>query len=124
MVATDPKLLTPDRADIFESGAVTSSETYGINLPNSRAKSNLKPFTQYFWKVKVWDQDEKQSDWSPTAEFSTGPVAESDWHAQWIGFDKLRDNTKKVGEHILPPPAFMRKSFEVSKGVKRAVLHC
>jgi alpha-L-rhamnosidase len=123
VVATNKSMLTPEKADVFSSKIITSNVTAGIPIEGA-GSHGLKPFHQYFWTVRVWDQNEVVSNWTTPAEFSTGPMSESDWHAQWIGFDKLRDNTKKVGEHILPPPAFLRKSFAVTKNVKRAVLHC
>ena len=136
IVASDKEKLELREADVFNSTIVKSSQTVGIVLEGDRLSFStgsgshepsffgLKPFHHYFWSVRVTDQDGKTSDWSPVAEFGTGPLSESDWHAEWIGYDKLRDNTKKVGEHILPPPTFLRKTFNVSKRVKHAVLHC
>ena len=120
IVASDPKNLTPEKADIWDSGAVTSKETYGINLPASKLASN----NRYFWKVRVWDQDEKVSAWSPVAEFATGPMNAADWHADWIGYDKACDATKVEDGHFLPPPVYFRHNFDVTKSVKHAVLHC
>lgn len=136
IVASEKSMLNPDKADIWKSGEVHTESTFGIQLPEmgktgeatrgtfSAPAKGIEAFHQYYWSVRIKDQDGKTSDWSPATEFSTGPMSASDWHAEWIGFDKLRDNTKQVGKIILPPPAFMRKGFEVKKNVKRAVLHC
>ncbi len=120
LVATDASLLTPEKADVWASGSVTSADTYGIELPTKK----LSPNHKYVWKVRVWDQDEAMSGWSPVAEFGTGPFSSSDWKADWIGYDKARNDTPEKDGHILPPPAYFRHSFNVSKPIKRAVLHC
>ncbi len=119
LVATDPKNLSPEKADIWKSGEVKSSSTYGISIPTS----NLQACHRYVWKVRVWDQDNQASDWSPVAEFATGPMSQGDWKAQWIGFDKPVDETKKIDDHVLPPPVFFRRGFSIDKPVKRAVLY-
>ncbi|MBI1334402.1 MAG: Bacterial alpha-L-rhamnosidase [Armatimonadetes bacterium] len=120
VVASDPKNLSPEKADIWSSGAVTTNQSYGISIPTNK----LQPDHEYFWKVRVRDQDEKVSDWSPTASFGVGLTDPALWKAEWIGYDKPRDETKELGGHILPPPVFFRRSFDVSKSVKRAVLYC
>ena len=137
IVASEKSKLNPESADVWKSGEVHMGSSYGIQVPikgqmgvttrgtlTTKVSTGLYPFHQYFWSVRVTDQDGKVSDWSPATEFATGPMKPEDWTADWIGFDKLRDNTPKVGEHILPPPAFLRQRFLVTKSVKRAVLHC
>jgi alpha-L-rhamnosidase len=45
----------------------------------------LQANTMYYWKVRVWDEKGKPSDWSPAARFLVGPLTAGDWKAQWIG---------------------------------------
>ncbi|MEI8281219.1 MAG: family 78 glycoside hydrolase catalytic domain [Armatimonadota bacterium] len=137
VVATDKTLLSNEKADIWHSGNVQTNATTGIQVPKAgqfgqmtrstvatSKSAGLSPFHRYYWSVRAIDQDGKTSDWSAPAEFSTGPMSASDWIADWIGFDKLRDKTKKIGDHLLPPPAYLRQNFLVTKSIKRAVLHC
>ncbi|MEI7985540.1 MAG: family 78 glycoside hydrolase catalytic domain [Armatimonadota bacterium] len=136
VVATDKTKLSNEKADVWHSGVIRSNSTSGIQIPAkgklgvatrgtaSDASNGMNPFARYYWSVRVSDQDGKTSEWSAPTEFATGPMKPEDWNADWIGFDKLRENTKKVGDHILPPPAFLRQHFLVTKGIKRAVLHC
>lgn len=119
VVATDPKNLSPEKADIWASGAVTSKDSYGISVPGNK----LQAHHRYWWKVRVWDQDEKVSDWSAPADFGVAMLPKT-WKAEWIGYDKACDATKKVGDHFLPPPIYFRDKFSVKKAVKRAVLNC
>ena len=136
VVATEKSKLSNEAADVWHSGVVRSNATHGIQIPakgmmstSTRAtiavtSKGLNPFARYYWSVRVADQDGKVSDWTTPTEFSTGPMKPQDWIADWIGYDKLVDKTKKVGDHFLPPPSFLRQKFLVTKSVKRAVLHC
>ncbi|WP_158642954.1 family 78 glycoside hydrolase catalytic domain [Mucilaginibacter ginsenosidivorax] len=39
---------------------------------------------QYFWKVRVWDQNGSVSAWSKTASWTMGMLSPADWRAGWI----------------------------------------
>lgn len=40
----------------------------------------------YYWKVRVWDNKGRKSEWSAPAKFSIGLLEKSDWKASYIGF--------------------------------------
>ncbi|MDR0536565.1 MAG: family 78 glycoside hydrolase catalytic domain [Tannerellaceae bacterium] len=84
LVASSPALLKPGKADVWDSGKTSGSETNQIELPGEQ----FSPFTYYFWKVGVWDERGAGPDWSNVARFSTGALSASDWKAQWIGEDE------------------------------------
>src|SRR5262249_54216322 len=73
----------------WDTGKVTSDETsivYGG-----------KPLTSHahcYWKVQVWDKDDKPSAWSQPALWSMGLLEAADWKAEWIGYDKERQIEK------------------------------
>ena len=81
LVATDRALLTPGKADVWDSGKTAGEETNQV----SYAGAPLKPHTYYYWKVCVWDEGDRQSAWSKLAKFSTGAFSADDWSAKWIG---------------------------------------
>jgi alpha-L-rhamnosidase len=82
LVSTDSAALTINsRADAWDSKKKNSYQTNQITY---RGKP-LKPFTLYFWKVRVWDENETPSEWSDVAHFLAGPLSQKDWTAQWIG---------------------------------------
>ena len=83
IVATDPALLAAGKADAWESGKIQCNQSNQVHYGGKA----LKPFTYYYWKVGVWDEQGKQS-WSAVAKFSTGAFSPSDWKAQWIGDDE------------------------------------
>lgn len=70
----------------------------------------LQPFTRYYWKVIVWDKDNKQGD-SEVVAFETGMRGENNWKGTWISDNK--------DIHQLPAPYF-RKEFSSNKPIKRA----
>lgn len=83
LVASSTRALAADRGDLWDSGKVSSSDTFGIRYAGAPLVSNQL----CFWKVRVTDQEGNDSEWSRTARFSVGLLQQSDWKAQWIGFD-------------------------------------
>jgi alpha-L-rhamnosidase len=81
LVSTDSAALTLNKADAWDSKKKSSMQTNQIAYQGKP----LKPFTLYFWKVRVWDENETPSEWSPVARFLVGPLSQKDWTAQWIG---------------------------------------
>jgi alpha-L-rhamnosidase len=81
LVSTDSAALTLNKADAWDSKKKNSVQT---NQVVYQGKS-LKPFTLYFWKVRVWDESETLSEWSPVAHFLVGAFSQKDWTAKWIG---------------------------------------
>ncbi|MBO7655622.1 MAG: alpha-L-rhamnosidase N-terminal domain-containing protein, partial [Kiritimatiellae bacterium] len=46
----------------------------------------LQPGKPYFWRVRVWDKENKPTDWSAPARFVPALQKPADWEgAQWIG---------------------------------------
>lgn len=81
LVSTDSVALAQNKADAWDSRKKSSVQTNQIAYQGKP----LKPFTLYFWKVRVWDETETPSEWSRTAHFLTGAFSPKDWTAQWIG---------------------------------------
>ena len=67
---------------LFDSGKVVSDASIGYRLD-----MELAPRTRYHWRVRVWDETDRASDWSEAAWFETGKGYEP-WHARWIGWTK------------------------------------
>jgi alpha-L-rhamnosidase len=64
----------------WDSGVVPSSESGGIPYEGEPLRSR----TAYEWRVKVWDERGRASDWSRDARFEMGLLEEEDWQARWI----------------------------------------
>jgi alpha-L-rhamnosidase len=80
LVASSPKLLSDDKGDLWDSGKVSSDESSQIVYSGTLLSSRQS----CFWKVRIWDHEGKQSDWSQPASWSIGLLQSTDWNAHWI----------------------------------------
>ncbi|HLO99765.1 MAG TPA: alpha-L-rhamnosidase N-terminal domain-containing protein, partial [Fimbriimonas sp.] len=108
-----------DSATLMTTGKVSGKQNFGQSIDSFGLESNK----EYFWQVRVWDQDGSVSDWSEPASFTSGLLKNSDWQAKWIGYDKPTNIDPKE-KRQLPPPRFLRHEFSLPKKVKRATLFC
>lgn len=113
IVASSADKLSPDDADLWNSGKVNSNESLYIQY----AGKPLKKGNNVFWKVKVWT-NKGEADWSNAANWSLGLHQYKDWEGRWIGFDRYFpwDNAE------LPKLSarYFRKEFSSAKPVKSA----
>lgn len=75
--------LRRDVGDLWDSGTVKSAATYGIRCP----LLDLPSLSRLYWKVQVWDQDGRASDWSKVGTFQTGLGTHDHW-GNWIHGNK------------------------------------
>src|SRR4051794_32890165 len=80
LVGTDPSRLSPGRADVWDSGQVSSDRSYDV----AYGVPALQSRTRYYWRVKAWTPDDATA-WSAPSWFETGLLKASDWSARWIG---------------------------------------
>ncbi|NLH40417.1 MAG: family 78 glycoside hydrolase catalytic domain [Planctomycetes bacterium] len=86
LVASSPKLLDKETGDLWDSGKVVSSQSNQIVYAGKPLESQM----QCYWKVQVWDKDEKPCSWSKPAFWTMGLLKPDQWKAKWIGFDASR----------------------------------
>jgi alpha-L-rhamnosidase len=86
LVASSEKLLSQNQGDLWDTGKVASDETIGTIYRGQPLASHQR----CFWKVKVWDKDDRESPWSKPALWSMGLLQPGDWKADWIGYDQPR----------------------------------
>ena len=86
LVASQPKLLSVDHADVWDSGRVASGQS--VEVPYAGAA--IAPSTRYYWKVLVWDQEGKPAPESPVSWWESGLLKQG-WRAQWIGFETAEE---------------------------------
>lgn len=87
LVAGTKEVLANNKGDFWDSGKVIGDDTTAI-VYGGRA---LASGEICHWKVRVWDKNGKASDWSEPAVWSMGLLSQTDWRAQWIGYDKMRE---------------------------------
>lgn len=129
LVADDSSLLKKNQGNIWDSRIVKSDRSVAVKY----AGNKLEPAKKYYWKVKIWDDKGRVSEFSDKAFFQMGLLSAADWgNAQWIAYDVLPDTSRIVpfahgkgkkewGDRpdILP---IFRKSFTISKAVKSATV--
>lgn len=79
-VASRPELAVPGKADVWDSGRQTSSESVDIPYLGPALESRHR----YYWSVAVWDQTARETVSAPTW-WEMGLLGQTDWSAQWIG---------------------------------------
>jgi len=84
IVASRQKYLSPDNCDVWNSGKVNSDESILVPYDGNRLLSR----GEYFWQVRVWDENGKASSWSRPASWTMGVLNPVEWgDARWIGRD-------------------------------------
>lgn len=83
-VASSRKSLDSNKFDLWDSGQVKGSQSFGVKFGGLALKSR----TRAWWKVRSWDQSGAPSAWSMPSQFAVGLLDASDWQAQWIHGDK------------------------------------
>ena len=91
--ASSLEKLAKGEADLWDSGKVASDETLGIEYVGSPLASG----SFGWWRVKAWDGNGKESDWSKAASFSVGLLKPQDWQAQWISAPRDASVTAHFG---------------------------
>ncbi len=110
MVASNRTALEQDNADLWNTGQHDSSTS--ILIPYQGEK--LSPGLIYYWKVRIWDESGRVSDWSPISEFGIGLLDSTFWHATYIGL------TSDAGDKDYPQ---LKKSFYHDNDGGRLLLH-
>lgn len=118
LVASSPELLTPGKADVWDTGTVKSDQSVRVPYEGKRLKSN----SRYYWKVKV-ATTRGESAWSEPAEWGTGPIGESAWGGQWIGWDAPFEWDVE-DSHSRMSARYLRTEFNTQpKEIKKATAH-
>jgi alpha-L-rhamnosidase len=129
IISSDKKNAGKNNGDIWNSGKTISRSSAWISYTGPQ----LQPATKYFWKVRVWDKNDKPSQWSATNEFLTGLFEKKDWNgANWIGYEDISDslllvpgvhgsgdNLGIVAQKRTTVPYF-RKEFQLGKSISHA----
>jgi len=127
LVSTSREYLEENNADMWNSEKVVSNQS--IQLVYNGKPLNSK--TKYYWKVRVWDDDNNASKYSVIATFETAMFDESEWEGKWISSTLIDDWYKlrtrklmKIGKAGAPfheyAAPLLRKTFKSSKKVESA----
>jgi len=80
-------IVSGDRASIqngegesWDTGKVSSEQSLNIHYNGEKLESG----SRYYWRVRIWDQNDDQSPWSEIQTFQMGMLSPDDWTAEWI----------------------------------------
>ncbi len=125
LVASSAELLTDDKADLWNSQRVESSQSVLVPYEGQQLNSRQS----CYWKVRVTDNRGNDSSWSDVAKWEMALLEPTDWKgSQWIGLpaakrdhelahrthEKLKEDLQS---HISP---LLRKEIVLSKPVRKA----
>lgn len=102
----------------WDSGCVASAEQNQIEYDGHPLLSNQ----ECWWRVRVWDAQDRPSAWSAPAHWRTALLQPQDWQARWVGAPDATltaTNPATVGRGL----PLLRREFAIARPVRRAVVH-
>ncbi|WBO61859.1 alpha-L-rhamnosidase [Streptomyces camelliae] len=115
LVATTAERLRDGRADVWDSGRVTSADSVAVRY----AGRALRPSTRYFWTVLVQDEDGRDVPDAPVAFFETGLLS-TDGKIGWDGARWITMAGKKPNS---PGAPLLRREATLRGRVRAARLY-
>ncbi len=119
LAASSLKELNNNIGDLWDTDTVFSDQSIQIVYKGRKLNSRDK----VFWKVKIWDQNNKASAWSEISSWEMGLLNKSDpalpagrWKAKWIGKKELQ-NVKVRQKN---PTMYFRKEFVIKNDIQNA----
>ncbi|NLP09777.1 family 78 glycoside hydrolase catalytic domain [bacterium] len=130
IAATDCRKLSPQKADLWNSGIVREAHSAHISYQGRALRSRQTGW----WQVRVWDEQDRPSAWSRPAYWEMGLLQPSDWQALWIGsgpateprpersfFQQQKEQSAFSDTvHMNGRSTLLRKAFRIDKPVRSA----
>ncbi len=117
IVSASPAEIEHGRGTAWSTGRVNA----GDNLNITYSGVPLRPFTRYYWRVKVYNGQGLPSAWSKTNWFETAMLAASDWQGKWIGDG--RPQPPDAAAYLPDAMPLFRKTFATARQVASARLY-
>jgi len=105
LVASSLVPLENNTGDLWDSGKINSAQSVNVVYDGKQLRSGQK----YYWKVRVWDEDNQPTPYSKSVSFQMGMLHASDWQGEWIG----------APDTSITAP-LLRKGFRINKPIKSA----
>jgi alpha-L-rhamnosidase len=109
LVAGSLTELQKNNGNLWDSDKINSERSFHIIYAGKPLHSRQVSY----WKVRTWDGDGNQSDWSKPARFEIALLEKSDWKAKWIGLQTMRNSESA-------PSPLLRREVEVTGKVRSA----
>jgi len=117
LVASSPERLQRNEGDLWDSGKVASDQSVNVEY----AGKPLKSLMRCEWKVRVWDENNKPSDWSAPAFWIMGILNPEDWTAQWISTEVSPPASKSDGKLTIIKATYAARDGAASADVTEIV---
>lgn len=105
--------LAKGRRLLWDSGQQMSDQTTQIPYQGPALQSRQL----CYWQVRIWDNQGRESEWSPVASWEMGLLNAREWTAQWIEPDW------EEKEKAYNPVPMLRKTFTLKKNIAKARLY-
>lgn len=98
---------------LWDSGKVQSEQSVHIELK----ELEIYPRSRYYYRVRIWDNKNRESNWSNTSYWETGMLHPSEWKSKWVAA------SPKFLEASSAAPCLFRTTFDVSGKVKKVRIY-
>ena len=105
LAASDPSRLVEGKADLWDSGKVTSDASVLLSYGGKALSSG----ETVWWTVRVWNESGRVSRWSEPAHFTTAKPYPVNWSAKWITYPDAAfadDRLFRDHQRHIPVPAY------------------
>lgn len=114
VLQTEYEIKVTDQASkgelIWNSEKVKSDQSVNVTYEGPA----LKSMQRVYWQVRVWDNNNKASEWSAPAFWEMGILEPESWKASWISMEPEKDSI------VSKPCHYLRKDFTTSKKIQSA----
>lgn len=95
LVASSKQNINNNIGDVWDSGNVRSNQSADVELEGEPLKEN----STYFWKVRIFDKDNRLSEYSESQQFITGEFGETLTSHNWFEIEHIKPvSFKKNGD--------------------------
>lgn len=112
-VSKTEKGLNNLKNQVWNSGKIQSNQSVHIKYKGE----GLAEKQTYYWRVKIWDSENRETKWSEINHWEMGMKDSTSWVAKWISPALDED------ENIDNPSPILRTDFNLKKKVKKARLY-
>ena len=131
IVSSRETLSNNGEGDLWNTGKILSQKSINIEYNGEPLRSNCI----YYWRVKWWDKEDSESEFSEISYFGTALLDESDWKAKWISKKEfVNKQTRKslqyksggaglFGRLKEVNAIYLRKEFNIQKQIEIAKLY-
>jgi alpha-L-rhamnosidase len=86
LVSSEKEKIENNIGDVWNSGIVRSSQSFNVEFGGEPLMEN----TSYFWKVRIFDADNRLSEYSAAQQFQTGEFGEKLTSHNWFQVERIK----------------------------------